>query len=256
MKIVALNGSHRGRRGFTQSLLGEMKAGAEEGGAAFEIIVLAEKNIIRCSGCDACHAVKGRLRCVHQAQDDVGAIFAAMRAADIIVFATPVYIFAMSSLLKSLLDRINSTGDTKDARISRKGLIFHHIDAALCSKPFVLLASCGNIEAETPKNVVDYFKTYSRFMDAPMLSSLVRTGSHLLEKTGETPLPAKAGVMTAFHEAGKALAATGKVPARLKRRAERNVVPMPAPIRILICLKPLRARLFEEARKTGALRLN
>ena len=67
-----------------------------------------------------------------------------------------------------------ATGDIFDLRLSESGLIFHHVDRAISSKPFVVLVCCDNLEAETPKNVLTYFETFSNFMDAPQVGVLVR----------------------------------------------------------------------------------
>lgn len=261
MKILALNGSHRGRRGITQALLDRMERGAREGGAAFETVILAEKEIGRCLGCEACQAAARLGACVLGRKDDVGAILGAIREADIIVFATPVYVFGMSSLLKSLIERVNSECDTGDVRVTRSGLVFHHVDAALCSKPFVLVAPSDNFEAETPRCVVEYFKTYSRFMDAPMLAALPRSGAFLLERKAADERVGRAepsGVeeaLEAFREAGLDLARRGRVAPSIIRRAKRNIVPMPAPIRLLMAIKPLRGWLVEAGIRRGAIRL-
>ena len=259
MRIVAINGSHRGRRGFTQVLLERMKAGAEEGGAEFSTIVLAERKLSRCLGCEACQAAGARLRCVFDGRDDVEDIFAEMRKADILVFATPVYVFAMSSLLKSLLERINSTCDTGDIRVSRSGLVFHQIDAELCSKPFVLVAPFGNIDAETAQSVLSYFRSFSRFMDAPMLAALPRSGAFILEEAVKTAGAALSPVMStalgAFLEAGRDLAKRGRISTAIILRATRSVIPMPPPVRALMIIKPLRGRLLAAAKASGALRI-
>jgi NAD(P)H-dependent FMN reductase len=261
MRILALNGSHRGRRGRTQALLERMARGAREGGAEFETVVLAEREIGRCLGCEACQAARRLGECVLGGKDEVGAVFRSMREADILVFATPVYVFGMSSLLKSLIERVNSECDAGDIRVSRSGLIFHHVDAALCSKPFVLVAPSDNFEAETPRCVVEYFKTYSRFMDAPMLAALPRSGAFLLEnKSGDgrggwAEPCAVEEVLDAFGEAGLDLARRGRIAPSIVRRATRNIVPMPAPIRLLMKLKPLRAKLVETGIRRGAIRL-
>jgi len=31
------------------------------------------------------------------------------------------------------------------------------------------MVCCDNLEDETPRNVISYFKTYAKFMDAPMV---------------------------------------------------------------------------------------
>jgi hypothetical protein len=54
--------------------------------------------------------------------------------------------------------------DVTDARLSN-GLIHHHINPAISSKPFVPLVVCSNLEHETTKNITSYFKTYARFME-------------------------------------------------------------------------------------------
>jgi NAD(P)H-dependent FMN reductase len=260
MRILALNGSHRGRRGATQALLDRMERGAREGGAEFETVVLAEKEIRRCLGCEACQAAPGLGECVLGGKDDAAAVFSSMRGADILVFATPVYVFGMSSLLKSLIERFNSECDAGDVRVTRSGLVFHHVDAALCSKPFVLVACSDNIEAETPRSVVEYFKTYSRFMDAPMLAALPRSGAFLLDpkggdmRGGRTEPSAVEPALEAFREAGLDLARRGRVAPSIVRRATRRIVPIPAAIKMLMSFKPLKARLIAEGIRRGAIR--
>jgi multimeric flavodoxin WrbA len=257
MKILALNGSHRGRRGLTQALLDLMAEGAREGGAEFETIVLSERDIKRCLGCEACQKAVGRRACVFDGKDEAQAILNAMRDADILVFATPVYVFAMSSLLKTLIERVNSECATRDIRVSRSGLVFHHIDAELCSKPFVLVAPFGNIEAETTRSLVQYFKSYSRFMDAPMLAALPRSGAFLLEEavkgSGVAVPRSMAAALGGFREAGLDLARRGRISQAIVRRARRSVVPMPLLVRVLMTFRPLRGRLIAAAKASGAL---
>ncbi len=259
MKILALNGSHRGRRGLTQALLDLMAEGAREGGAELETIVLSERDLRRCLGCEACQAEGGPRRCVFDGKDEAQVILNAMRGADILVFATPIYIFGMSSLLKTLIERVNSACDTRDIRVSRSGLIFHQIDAELCSKPFVLVAPFGNIEAETPRSLVEYFRSYSRFMDAPMLAALPRSGAFLLEEAvksaGAAIPPVMAAALGAFREAGFDLARRGRISTAIVRRATRSVVPMPRPVRALMTIRPLRGRLLAVAKASGVLRI-
>lgn len=256
MKILALNGSHRGARGFTQVLLERMKAGVEEGGAEFECIALAEKRISRCKGCEACHTAGNGFRCVFDGKDDAHAIFEAMRQADILIFATPIYVFAMSSLLKTLLERLNATANVNELRVSRAGLLFHHIDTRLCSKPFVLVVTCGNMEKATPKNTIDYFRAYSRFMDAPMLAALVRTGSFLLEEPDGPYLQKRNEVLGAYYEAGKDLACRRGVSAHHRKMANLEIFRMPMIARILLHIKPLGPKLVQKGMQRNVPRFD
>lgn len=54
MKILALNGSHRGTRGHTQVLLERLAEGARAVGGDFEIVVLADLQIKACRACQTC----------------------------------------------------------------------------------------------------------------------------------------------------------------------------------------------------------
>lgn len=254
MKILAINSSHRGAKGFTQVLLENLREGASAAGAEFETVVLAEQKINRCLGCEVCHTKKSYLKCVYEDQDDVKDIFQKMAEADIIVYATPIYIFAMSGLMKCLLDRLNSTGDTHQLKVSKKGLIFHHINAEICSKPFVLLATYGNLEREAVRNAVSYFHTFSKFMDARRVGLLIRNSAYALQHMGQED-DKKKKVLDAFRQAGQELAQCGKVGGATQRAAARSVLSIPFPIRLLMKVKPLKPAIAREGVKRNAIRL-
>ncbi len=91
------------RQGANSDILAEAFAkGAQEAGHIVEHISLRDKNIHFCKGCLACQKTQ---RCV--IHDDAESIVQKMGAADCIVFATPVYFYAMCGQMKTLLDRSN-----------------------------------------------------------------------------------------------------------------------------------------------------
>lgn len=250
MKIIALNGSHRGDRGFTQFLLDKLAAGAIEAGAQFETVVLTKFKINRCLGCQECKTEKSYLRCVYEDKDDVTKIFAKMKEADIIIYATPVYVFGMSGLMKTFLDRINATGDSSQLRISQSGLFFHHISHEIYSKPMVVLVTCDNLENETPSNIASYFKTFSQFMDAPLVGTLVRKSGKMMGQ-GKSPdkearFPKISDIYEAFRLAGNELAAQGRITRSTEKRAAQNMMGIPC-LDILMKLKPFKAKMIEKA---------
>jgi NAD(P)H-dependent FMN reductase len=231
MRILAINGSHRGDQGHTRFLIDLLFRGARGAGAECECVSLATVRVNRCLACGRCHTGKHPLRCVQEEQDDVRAVFEKMAQSDLLIYGTPVYVFSMSGLLKTFLDRMYGTGDVMDLRLSESGLMFHHIDAAICSKPFVTLVCCDNLEAETPKNVISYFRTYSRFMDAPQVGELVRNAGRLAGH-GKDPgrlslFPRLKRAYQAFEEGGEELATTGRIRAATQRRASQEIVPVP-----------------------------
>jgi len=231
MKILAINGSHRGDKGYTGFLINKIFEGAKSENAVCETVTLTRADINRCTACDTCHTEKSYLKCIFDEKDDVKKIFSKIADADVIIYATPIYIFGMSGLLKTFLDRMNSITDSGRPMITEQGLLFYQFIGKVCSKPFVTLLSCDNFENETHKNVLDYFKTFSKFMDAPQCGVLIRnlaklSGSgkskEILEK-----LPKLTQVYDAYIQAGKELAIKGSISKATEKIANQEIVPIP-----------------------------
>lgn len=77
--------------------------GAVSVGNSVEKVSLAGKNIAFCKGCLACQKLG---RCV--IDDDVNEIMKKVLAADVVVWATPIYYYEMSGQMKTLIDRMNA----------------------------------------------------------------------------------------------------------------------------------------------------
>ena len=231
MIITAINGSYRGDRGYTNFLIELLFQGAREAGAKCSTVHLADCHIERCLACDRCQSKKNQRPCVHEQADDVAAIFRRMKESDIIIYATPIYVFAMSGLLKTFLERFYAKGVVSDLTVSQKGLIFHKIAATICSKPFVSLVCCDNLERETPQNVIDYFETFSKFTDASQVGLLVRNGGRLSgggkDPKREAKVPRIFDVYEAYRQAGRELARNGEIDRKTEKRANREIVPVP-----------------------------
>ncbi len=246
MKILAINASHRGDKGHTRFLIDKIFQGATTAGAACEVATLAKLKINRCLSCWQCHTDAHYLRCVYDDKDDVRSIFRKMAEADLILYATPVYVFGMTGLLKTFLDRLNATGDSHILRATNSGLMFHHIDHDICSKPFVTLVCCDNVENETPRNVLAYFRTFSRFMDAPLVGELVRNGG-LIFGYGRDPerrkrFPKIDEIYAAYEQAGRELAAEGCIRKITQRTASQEIIPVP----LFSLIKRIPSRAFKE----------
>ena len=231
MKIIAINGSHTGKRGYTHFLIEKLFSGARNKGANCEEITLSELKINICKGCGVCNKEKHLLKCIYEEKDDVAMIFNKMREADIIIYATPIYVFNMSGLMKVFIDRFNSTGNSSDFNLSDSGLFFHHISKDIYSKPFVTLICHDNFENETSKNVVSYFKTFSRFMDAPQVGTIIRRSGKVtghgkdLEKEKQYPKISES--YKAIELAGAELATIGKISKLNQKIASQDIISVP-----------------------------
>jgi multimeric flavodoxin WrbA len=226
MKILAINSSHQGEKGFTKSLINKIFEGAKENGAECENINLIDLKINPCIGCNTCQKKNHLLKCIYEEKDDVRFVFNKMKESDIIIFATPIYIFNMSGIMKLFLDRINCLGNADDMTVTKSGLFFHTVDD-LCAKRFVLLTTCGNVENETPKNVITYFKTYAKFMDAEMVGNLVGKASKMLDKNDVVNYPKTNNIINAYYQAGKELAINGRISSTTEKKANQNIFGIP-----------------------------
>ncbi|GAA0076971.1 flavodoxin family protein [Clostridium sp. CTA-5] len=103
MKVLAINGSPRGEKGNTQVLLKFFLNGCEEAGAETEIVYLKDKNIKHCNGCFTCWT-KTPGKCIHK--DDMEELLNKILKADIIVYATPLYYYTVTGLMKDFMDRM------------------------------------------------------------------------------------------------------------------------------------------------------
>ncbi len=99
MKIVGILGSPR-KGGNTETLLDLALGEANEKGVRTEKIVLRDKSIAPCDGCQGCIETG---TCV--IEDDAQEIYQAMVESDGIIWATPIYFWSMTSQTKTLMDR-------------------------------------------------------------------------------------------------------------------------------------------------------
>ena len=231
MKILAINSSYRGETGHTRLWIDRLFAGAIAAGAECQVVTLAKYKINRCLACGKCYTPEHYLRCWYADKDDVAKIFAEIASADRVIYATPVYIFGISGLLKTFLDRFYSTSDVNQLRVTRSGLFFHHVDEKICGKPFVSLIVCDNLDPETPKNAREYFRAFARFMDAPHVGELIRSGGRLFGH-GHDPhaaerFPKIRAVYAAYEQAGRELALTGRISTTTQRQANQDIIPIP-----------------------------
>ena len=117
MRIVAINASHRGEKGFTQFLLNKMAKGATQEGALFETVVLARHSINRCINCEVCHTERSYLKCRYEDKDDVALIFEKIEAGRSPSFSRRRSISSLCrAYSKVFLDRLHGTGDSGKLR--------------------------------------------------------------------------------------------------------------------------------------------
>lgn len=248
MKILAINSSFRGDKGFSKFLIDKLFQGARTLGAECENVNLSELKINHCIDCQVCQRPDHFLKCI--LNDDAGMLYNKMREADLIIFATPVYTFGISSLLKTFIERNYSTSNVGEFYLTKSGLFFHHVDNDICRKPFVALVVCDNIEFETTKNAVEYFKTYAKFMDTEMVGTIVRKSAGMFGfDKGETSNQAIKDIYDSYIQAGIELASNGRISKSTESKANKPLINIPFFIKPMLKLGFGREKVIEVQRK-------
>jgi multimeric flavodoxin WrbA len=130
MKIMVISGS-RNPVGQTARASAALVEGLESGHAEVETVLLPSRSIERCRQCDAEGWGQCRTECRCVIEDDFAVLVEAVRQADAVVVATPVYFSDVSESLRAFLDRLR--------RIARLEAGKH----GLANKPAVALCVAG-----------------------------------------------------------------------------------------------------------------
>jgi len=88
--------------GNTDALLDSVLAGAKDGGASTEKIILNELNFRPCQECGGCDTTG---ECV--IDDDMGPVYRLVARSDHIVLATPLFFRSVSAQVKMMIDRFH-----------------------------------------------------------------------------------------------------------------------------------------------------
>lgn len=155
MNILSVLASPK-KQGNTAILLKEYLKGVEDSTplAQIETIYLQSKNIQYCTGCNTCQK-SSQSQCV--LKDDMQDIYKSVEKADILVFATPVYVFNMTGQLKTFLDRLYAVDYN-----------------TLLNKKIVLLTTYGDInEANSGvQNIVKSIAMLSKYLGMELIQNL------------------------------------------------------------------------------------
>ena len=116
MKIAVLNGSPK--TGNTAAMVSAFVEGAESAGHEVEVLHVGKMKISGCLGCEYCHG-KGEGTCIQK--DDMEKIMPSYLSADMVVYASPIYYFAVTAQLHAATQRVYAIG--KPAKAQKAALL-------------------------------------------------------------------------------------------------------------------------------------
>ncbi len=219
MKIVAFDGSPRGAAGNTHIMVENFLAGAEAAGAETENIILAERKIGHCIGCFACW-LKTPGKCV--IKDDMEELLDKFKA-DIIVFASPLYVDNVTGIMKDFMDR---TLPRLEPHIGKdeNGECRHPVRTGH-SPGLVFISNCGFAGMEHFQVLHLLIKRIARNMGSKILAEIYRDGGGILSNSMLVLKPFLMHYNKLLRKAGAELVTDGLISEKTQSKLEKPIVP-------------------------------
>ncbi len=157
-RILAINGSHRQERGISAVLLDQFLQGSRAAGAEVEILYPGR---LRIGTCKACYTCIFKTPGVCFQHDDMERVLSGMNAADLLLFAVPVYFDTMPSDLMKIIERLMPTlGPIFEFRDGRT----YHLAVNSSPRDVVTILLSGNPELESLASLQRTFRRFAANM--------------------------------------------------------------------------------------------
>jgi len=105
MKVTIFNGSPR-KNGNTAAMTSSLKEKLKAAGADAEEYFLYDMKIKGCMNCNACRSSDALKECA--IKDDANALLKKFVSSDLIVFASPIYMWHLTASLNAFIERLHS----------------------------------------------------------------------------------------------------------------------------------------------------
>jgi NAD(P)H-dependent FMN reductase len=155
-RIVVISGSPR-KEGNTVRLTEAFIEGAKAAGKEISLFMAAGLHIGGCRGCGSCFKHEGV--CVQQ--DDMPPILEALRKADALVLASPVYFFSVSAQVKLVVDRC-----------------FALLQVGMPVRRAALLMTCGDASETAAASSVSMFRQICAYQKWEEAGVVIAPGLH------------------------------------------------------------------------------
>ena len=222
MRVLILNGSPRIERSSTDLILGPFIEGMKEAGASIEKIYTKKLDIKPCRGCFTCWTKTPGV-CVQK--DDMAMMLPKVASADILVYATPLYVDGMTSTLKAFIDRtiplLKGVFEIRDDHC-RHPLRDHVVKNGKA----VLVSVSGFTEMDNFDSLIHHVRAICRNEKREFVGAIIRPYAWAFQDV--FPSGDVEHIYDALKEAGKQLITTGKFEEKTLEIISQELVPRDA----------------------------
>lgn len=220
MKIVIINSSPRMSKSNTHMIVEAFARGAISAGAEVENIFLAKYAIKPCMACLSCW-FKTPGKCV--LNDDAEMVLNRMADADLLIFATPLYVDNVSGIMKTLMDRMISKSNPL-IEIDENGETRHIVKQSKLTKVGVI-ANCGFPEQDQFQVLRLLFQRIARNMKAELAVEIYRGEGTLLTVENAQLKPIIDQYKKLVEKAGNEAVTLGKISPETLIELEKPLIP-------------------------------
>lgn len=238
-KVLAINSSPHKGNGNTALILNPFLNGIREAGGLVDLYYTNDLKIRPCRGDLTC-LCRPSGTCIQS--DDMDWLMPKVRDADVLVFASPLYVDGVNGPMKTLIDRLvpllqiyietrqgHSRHTPKDSKVRK----------------IVLVSNCGFWEKDNFDPVISHMQALARNMNAEFAGALVRPHGPFLRSAAQTGIPYK-DILAAAKKAGCELVSERKIKASTLAIVSREMVSYEQFMEII---NPMMARLVERLGK-------
>ncbi|MFA4860613.1 flavodoxin family protein [Methanoregula sp.] len=202
MKVLAISASPHKDTGNTALILTPFLDGMKEAGAAVELFYTEDLTIRPCRGDFACFC-RPSGRCIMS--DDMDWLMPKVREADILVFASPLYVDGVTGPMKTFIDRLvpllQMYIETRDGHC-------RHLPKDTKIRKIVLVSNCGFWERDNFDPLILHMRALAKNLNAEFAGALVRPHGPFLRSAPQSGLPYE-DILDAAKSAGRELVRDG-----------------------------------------------
>lgn len=219
-RLLVFNGSPRGLESNTHAMVSPFLDGALAEGAATEYVMLAAHDIRPCTGCYDCWREPDG-RC--PIGDEMPVMLSKIRAADILVFAMPVYMDNVPGLLKTFMDRLMPLLSPQFEKDPQGG--YRHGHRMEEVPRLAVMANCGLPDTGQFEVLRVLFRRLARHLHTELAGEIYRTQGELLRSDSLVLQPMVRSWFRLLRAAGGEMAREGRLCRETAAALERPLVP-------------------------------